>query len=86
MVQIMLPRRLLPCQERAKPMWECEPEDPATVRHLYGMTPNKIWGQLFQPQKEWLVKGKDIDLDAADPPREVSGIFLQGVFGFSYHV
>nr|XP_040258257.1 nucleolar and coiled-body phosphoprotein 1-like [Aegilops tauschii subsp. strangulata] len=49
---------------------EHEPEDPANVRHLYGTTPDKIWGKLFQPQKEWPVEGKDISLDAVNPPRE----------------
>jgi hypothetical protein len=43
-VRIMLNCRLLPCQERAKPMWELESEDPATVQHLFGTTHYKIWG------------------------------------------
>ena len=57
-------------------MWEHEPEDPATMLYLYGTTPDKIWGQLFQPQKEWPFEGNDIGLDAANPPKEVSGIFI----------
>ena len=55
-------------------MWEYEPEDPASVQHLFGMTHDKIWSQLFKPQKEWPVEGKDIGLDAANPPKEVSSI------------
>ena len=47
-IQIMLKRRLLPCQERAKPMWEYDPEDPATVQHLLGTTHKKVWGLLFK--------------------------------------
>jgi hypothetical protein len=85
-VQIMLHRRLLPCQERAKPMWEHELENPATVRYLYGTTPDKIWGQLFQPQKECPVEGKYIGLDTTNPPKEVSGTLPRGVFGYSYRV
>ena len=85
-IQVMLVRRILPCQERAKPMWEHEPEDPATVRHLYGTTPDKIWGQLFQPHKEWPAEGKDIGLDAANPPKEVSNIHLESVFRYSHGV
>jgi hypothetical protein len=76
MIQIMLKRRLLPCQERAKPMWEYEPEDPGTVHHLFGMTHNKVWGLLFKPQKEWPVEGEDIGLNAANPLKKVSGIYL----------
>ena len=49
MIQIMPHRRLLPCQEGAKPMWEYEPEDPTTMLSLYGTTPDKVWDQLFQP-------------------------------------
>ena len=56
------------------------------MRHFYGTIPDKIWGQLFQPQKEWPVEGKDIRLDAANPTKEVSGIFLCAVFGYLYHV
>ena len=30
-VQVMLCRRLLPCQQRATPMWSWKPEDPRIV-------------------------------------------------------
>ena len=43
--------RVLPYIKRAKPMWEYEPKDPATVQHLFGTTLDKIRGQLFQSQK-----------------------------------
>ena len=75
-LQIMLHRRLPPCQERAKPMWEHEPEDPATMQQLFATTPDMILGELFQPQKEWPAEGKDVGLDATNPPREVSGTSL----------
>ena len=86
MFQIMLHRRFLPCQERANPMWEHEPEDPAIVRYLFDTTPNKIWGQLFQPQKEWSVEGKDIGLGATNPPKEVSDTLRRGVSVYLYCV
>jgi hypothetical protein len=49
MIQVMLHRRFLPCQERAKPMWEYDPKDPATMQHLFGMTHKKVWSLLFKP-------------------------------------
>ena len=47
-VQIMLHRQLLPCQERAKPMWEYDPKDLATMQHLFGTTHKKVWSLLFK--------------------------------------
>ena len=75
-IQIMLKCRLLPSQERAKPMWEYAPKDLATVQHLFGMIHNNVWGLLFKPQKEWPVEGEDIGLDAANPLKMVSDTCL----------
>ena len=70
-VQINLRRRLLPCEQRASPMWAYKPDDPATVQYLFGTTHDKVWNLLFKPQKEWLAEEEDIGLDTAHPPKEV---------------
>jgi hypothetical protein len=80
-VQVMLRRRLLPCQQRAAPMWSWKPEDPATVLRFYGTTHEKLWKVLFKPEKEWPPKEEDIGLDAAHPPKEVTKI-RPIVFGY----
>lgn len=70
-VQVMLNRRLLPCQLRASPMWAYKPEDPITVQYFYGTTHENLWKVLFKPHMEWPAKAEDIGLDAANPPKEV---------------
>ena len=71
MVQVMLCPRLLPCQQRATPVWSYKLKDPATVQYFYGTTHEKLWKVLFKPQKDWSTKEEYIGLDAANPPREV---------------
>ena len=36
-MQVMLVRRVLPCQRRPLRMWEFNPEGPRTVQHFFGM-------------------------------------------------
>jgi hypothetical protein len=81
-VQVMLCCRLLPCQQRAMPMWSYRPEDPATVHYFHGTTHEKLWKVLFKPQKEWPSTEEDIGLDAAHPPREVMELHPPFVFGY----
>ena len=52
-VQIMLFRRILPCQCRASPMWEFNPEEPRTLKHFFGTKHEGIWKLLFKAQKMW---------------------------------
>ena len=42
MIQVMLFRRVLPCQLRASPMWEFNPEDPRTLKRFFGTTHKDI--------------------------------------------
>ena len=52
-IQVMLVRRTLPCQLRASPMWEFNPEEPQTLKLFFGTTHKDIWKQLFKAQKNW---------------------------------
>ena len=70
-IQIMLGRRILPCQVRASPMWAHKSEDLETVRHFFCASHAQLWRALFEPQKDWPAEEEDIGLDAANPPREV---------------
>ena len=70
-VQVMLRRRLLPCQHRATPMWAHNLDDPPTMRKLYRTTKEKLWKALFKPQKDWLAKEEDTVLAVENPPLKV---------------
>jgi hypothetical protein len=74
-IQVMLFRRILPCQLRASPMWEFDPEKPRTLKHFFGTTHEDIWKQLFKAQKKWPKKNEDIGLDIENPATAVRIIF-----------
>ena len=47
-VQVMLFRRILPCQRRAFNLWELDPAKHQTLRELYAMTHKDVWRVLFK--------------------------------------
>ena len=47
-VQVMLFRRILPCQRRVCSLWEFDPAEHQTLRELFGMTHEDIWKVLFK--------------------------------------
>ena len=71
-VQIMLFRRILPCQRRTSPMWEFNPEDPRTLQHFLGITHEGMWKLLFKAQKSWPMETEDVGLNAKNPATLVS--------------
>jgi hypothetical protein len=69
-VQVMLRRRLLPCQHRASPMWAYQPEDPDTVRQFFRTTHEKLWKVLFKPQESCRPRKRTPDsMPQTLPPR-----------------
>ena len=48
MVQVMLFRRILPCQRRALNLWEFDPAEHQTLQELYGTTHKDAWKVLFK--------------------------------------
>ena len=52
-VQIMLFRRILPCQCGASPMWEFNSKEPRTLQHFLGTTHEGMWKLLFKAHKSW---------------------------------
>ena len=70
-VQVMLHRRILPCQRRASPMWAYRPKDEPTMRQLFRTTPEKLWKALFKPRKSWPAKEEDSGLSTDNPPTKV---------------
>ena len=78
MVQIMLFRRILPCQCRASPMWEFKSEEPRMLQHFLGTTHEGMWKLLFKPQKSsWPMETKDIGLNSTNPASPISIRYFQ---------
>ena len=47
-IQVMLVRRILPCQQRAFNLWEFVPAEHQTLQELYGTTHKDAWKVLFK--------------------------------------
>ena len=47
-VQVMLIRRILPCQQRAFNLWEFDPAQHQTLNRLFDTTHKDAWKVLFQ--------------------------------------
>ena len=52
-VQVMLVRRILPCQHRACNFWEFDPAKQQTLLELFGSSHKDIWKVLFKSGKPW---------------------------------
>ena len=74
-IQVMLFRRILPCQHRSLHMWEYNPEGPRTLQRLFDTMHEEIWKLLFKAQKTWPKKTDGIGLDSANPSTPVSILF-----------
>ena len=70
-VQIMLRRRVLPCQRRDSPMWTYRLDDEPTIHRLFCTTREKLWKALFKAQENWPAKKEDQGQRADKPPSEV---------------
>ena len=46
-MQVMLVRRVLPCQRRSLRMWEFNPEGPRTIQQFFGVTLEEMYGLFF---------------------------------------
>ena len=71
-IQVMLFRRILPCQRRTLQMWEFDPASPRTLQWFFGTTHEDIWKLLFKAQKSWPKTTEDLGLDRAHPASPVS--------------
>ena len=75
-IQVMLVRRILPCQRRPLRMWEFNPEGPRTLQQFFGTTHEGMWKLFFKTRKQWPDTTEDIDLDCNHPDTPVSTQFL----------
>ena len=71
-IQVMLVRRILPCQSRACPLWEFDPEKHQTLERLFGTTHEDIWKLLLKGNETPPETDEDRRHDQAHPASAVS--------------
>ena len=78
-VQVMLSRRILPCQRRAFNMWEFDPAEHQTLQELFDTTHEDVWKVLFKASEVPPPTTEDRGLSAKRPTNPVSFYILQDV-------
>ena len=75
-VQVMLFRRILPCQRRAFTLWEFDPAEHQTLRELFDTTHKDVWKVLFKGAEVPPPLTEDRGLSAKRPANPVSLLYL----------
>ena len=70
-VQVMLIRRILPCQERAFNLWEFNPEQHQALNGLFDTTYKGAWRVLFKGAEAPASATKDRGFSSQNPTDEV---------------
>ena len=76
MVQVMLVRRILPCQRRAFNMWQFDPAKHQTLRELFDTTHQDIWKVMFKSAEVPPPLTEDRGLSAKRPANPVRSLYL----------
>ena len=77
-VQVMLIRRILPCQQRAFNMWEFDPAQHQTLSRLFDTTYEDAWKVLFKGAEVPPSLTEDRGLSAKRHANPVSSVHLAG--------
>ena len=80
MVQVMLIRRILPCQRRAFDMWEFDPAKHQILLELFDTTHKEIWKVLFKTREVPPPLSEDRGLSAACLASPVSPLTIFETF------
>ena len=85
-VQVMLFRRILPCQRRAFDLWEFDSAKHQTLRELYDTTHEDVWRVLFKGAEMPPSLTEDRGLSAKRRAHPVGFYISQGIYvpWFSY--
>ena len=78
-MQVMLVRRVLPCQRRPLRMWEFNPEGPRTIQHFFGVTLEEMYRSFFGSQIECPDTSEDAGLNCNRPDTQVSNSVAEHV-------
>ena len=71
-VQVMLVRRILPCQRRTCNLWEFDPAKHQTLLEFFFTMHEDIWKVLFKPGKSWPDTAEDRGYKCSRPVSSVS--------------
>ena len=77
-VQVMLIRRILPCQQRDFNLWEFDPAQHQTLSKLFDMTHKDVWKVLFKGAEVPPSLTEDRGLSAKRQAHSVSSIHPVG--------
>ena len=77
-VQVMLFRRILPCQQRDFDLWEFDVAQHQTLSELFDTTHKDVWRVLFKGAKVPPSLTEDRGLSAKRPVNPVSFVHLAG--------
>ena len=70
-MQVMLVRRVLPCQRRSLRMWEFNPEGPRTIQQFFGVTLEEMYGLFFGSRIKCPDTTEDAGLNCNCPDTQV---------------
>ena len=76
MIQVMLFRRILPCQIWTCNLWEFDPAKHHTLLELFGMTHEDVWKVLFKASEVPLPTTEDCGLSAKCQANPVSSFMF----------
>ena len=75
-IQVMLVRRILPCQHRTCHLWEFDPAKHQTLLELFGTTHEDIWKVLFKANEVPPPTTEDRGHDLTHPANPVSSFMF----------
>ena len=81
-VQVMLVRRILPCQRRGFSMWEFDSAQHQTLSGLFDTMYEDVWKVLFKGAEAPASTTEDRGFSSQRPADEVSDFVLYGTFVF----
>ena len=73
-IQVMLFRRILPCQQQTQYMWEFDPAGPRTLQRFFGTKHEDMWKLLFKTHKSWPDAIEDLGYDNTHTATPVSSL------------
>ena len=82
-VQVMLIRRILPCQQRAFNLWEFDPAQHRTLRRLFDTTCEDAWKVFFKGAEAPASTTEDRGFSTQRHAHAVSCFFLLQGISFS---
>ena len=81
-IQVMLVRRILPCQQRAFNLWEFDPAQHRTLSGLFDTTYEATWKVLFKGEEAHASATEDRGFSTKRPAGKVSFVILYGTLIF----